>query len=128
MSKKIKVVMVEPGKVARIEEIDNSLESMQSIVGGWIEAYYPFEEEVCIVCNDDGKINGMPLNRAIYTEDQEMMDIIAGPFFVCDCSGEEFDSLNDEQCQCYLEKFRYPEQFFRTSNGIAAIPYHPESN
>ena len=61
---KIKVVMVEPGKEARIDKIDNSLESMQQIVGGWIEAYYPFEEEVCIVCNDEGKINGMELNRA----------------------------------------------------------------
>jgi len=64
--RRIKVVLLEPGKIARAVEIDASLENMQRIVGGYIEAYYPFEEQVCIVCNDEGKINGMALNRAVY--------------------------------------------------------------
>lgn len=53
--KRIKVVLLEPGKLARAAEIDASLEGMQKIVGGMIEGFYPFEEEVCIVCNDEGK-------------------------------------------------------------------------
>ena len=63
---KIKVVLVEPGKLARVAEIGTELEDLQRAVQGLIETYYPFEEEVCIVCNDEGKINGMKLNRAIY--------------------------------------------------------------
>ena len=49
--KKIKVVLLEPGKLARTAEIGTSLEDLQKIVEGLIEAYYPFEEQVCIVCN-----------------------------------------------------------------------------
>lgn len=50
-SKIIKVVLLEPGKLARTADIDSSLEGMQRVVGGDIEAYYPFEEQVCVVCN-----------------------------------------------------------------------------
>lgn len=99
-------------------------------MGGYIEAYYPFEEPVCIVCNEEGKINGLPLNRAVYADPDrgEMLDIIAGTFFVCDCSGENFGSLSSEQLQRYTEQFKYPERFFRASNDIKAVPYIPERN
>ena len=78
--KKIKVVLCEPGKVARVAEIGTELSDLQRVVGGLIESYYPFEEQVCIVCNDEGKYNGMRPCRAIYGEGREMMDIIFGPF------------------------------------------------
>ena len=42
----IQVVLVEPGKLARIAEVGTTLEAMQQAVGGDIEAYYPFEEQV----------------------------------------------------------------------------------
>ena len=74
--KKIKVVLCEPGKVARVAEIGTELSDLQRVVGGLIEPYYPFEEQVCIVCNDEGKYNGMRPCRAIYGEDREMMDIM----------------------------------------------------
>lgn len=74
--KKIKVVLCEPGKVARVAEIGTELTDLQRVVGGLIEPYYPFEEQVCIVCNDEGKYNGMRPCRAIYGEDREMMDIM----------------------------------------------------
>lgn len=227
--KSIRVVLVEPGKVARPAVIRCSLEGMQSVVGGYIEAVYPFEEEVAIVCNEEGKINGMALNRAIRTEEEitdmtygeltqafresekngehmlgyivftadsfdkpypeeartyfvssnnkafqagmggysiygssvdgsdpcvrldgymaaekggkdgwkiercytkepggQIVDIVAGTFFVCDCSGESFGSLSDEQLRRYTEKFKNPEHFFRTAEGITAVPYTPK--
>ena len=77
--KKIKVVLCEPGKVARVAEIGTEFSDLQRVVGGLIEPYYPFEEQVCIVCNDEGKYNGMRPCRAIYGEGREMMDIIFGP-------------------------------------------------
>lgn len=55
--KKIKVVLLEPGKLARTAEIGTSIEDLQNAVDGLIEPFYPFEEQVCIVCNDEGKIN-----------------------------------------------------------------------
>ena len=125
MNNTIKVIVLEPNTEARIEEIEHTLENLQRIVGGYIEAYYPFPEDVCIVCNDEGKINGMELNRAIYSDAGKLLDIIAGPCLICGCSDEDFDSLSDEQCEQYLMRFRYPECFMWTANGIVAIPYSP---
>ena len=123
----IQVVLVEPGKLARIAEVGTSLDAMQQTVGGDIEACYPFEEQVCIVCNSEGKINGLPLNRAIRDEDtNEIVDIIAGTFFICDCRKESFGSLSKEQQKRYLEKYRLPERFFRTRDGIESVPYKPK--
>lgn len=65
----LRVVLLEPGKLARIAEIEHSLRALQRAVGGKIEDMYPFEEQVCIVCNRDGKMDGLPLNRAIREED-----------------------------------------------------------
>ena len=124
----IQVVLVEPGKSARIAEVGTSLDAMQRTVGGDIEACYPFEEQVCIVCNSEGKINGLPLNRAIRDEDTgDIADIIAGTFFICDCSGESFGSLSQEQQKRYLEKYRLPERFFRSRDGIESAPYKPQN-
>lgn len=59
LRREIHVVLLEPGKLARPASIDASLESYQKIVGGMIEAFYPFEEPVCIVCNEEGKLDGL---------------------------------------------------------------------
>jgi len=122
--KKIKVVVCEPNKLAYATEINASLASYQRIVGGQISAYYPFDELVCIVCNDEGKINGMSLNRAIKHENK-IIEIMAGPFFICDCSGEDFGSLTDAQQKKYIQLFKFPEMFVRSGNEIKAIPYKP---
>ena len=58
------VLVVEPGYLPYEKEI-NGLEEMQAVVGGWIEAIYPYEEEVAIVCNEEGLINGLPVNRSV---------------------------------------------------------------
>lgn len=122
MSKKIKVVMLEPERETYIAEIDGSLQGMQKIVGGLIEAVYPFDEEVCIVCNEEGKITGLPLNRAVKAEDGTILDIIAGTAFLCDCSGENFASLSKEQLERYCETFRHPEMFAMMDGELLVLP------
>ena len=101
---------------------------MQKLVVGLIEEYMPFEDDVAIICNDEGKMNGMPLNRAITGEDGQLMDIIAGPFFIAyaPVESEKFLSMPEELEEKYTEKFRQPEQFFRTPAGIKAVKYEPE--
>ena len=121
----IRVVMVEPQKEAYITEIGSSLSDMQQAVGGYIEGYYPFEDTVCIVCNEEGKLNGMPLNRAVRDKDGDITDIIAGPFFVCDCSGENFGSLSPEMAKKYQEKFRYSELFYRLAGRVEVVTLKP---
>ena len=129
MSKQINVVIVEPNRPARAASISNSLESMHEIVGGYIELVYPFtgeDEDVCCVCNEGGKINGLALNRAIYDEDDCMADIVAGTFFTCDASGEDLDSLSPAQLERFTERYKRPEMFCRINGQIVAIPYDAE--
>lgn len=120
----INVVYVEPGKQAQGAKIACGLSSFQKAVGGYIEAVYPFDEEVCIVCNEEGKLTGMELNRALYDGNGNIADIIAGPFFVCDCSGENFGSLSQEQTERYIKLFKEPEAFIRLNGRIISIPYN----
>lgn len=75
---KIKVVLCEPGKVARVAEISNTLADLQKTVKGDIEQFCPYEEAVAIICNEEGKFNGMMPNRAIYSEPQEIEMSYAG--------------------------------------------------
>ena len=124
---RIRVVYVEPGRLAREAEIGTELEDLQAVVGGFIETYYPFEEEVCIVCDDEGKFDGALPNRAVRNEDGRIMDVIFGPFFICDCRGEEFGSLTDEQIQKYTDMFRLPERFARVDEEILAVQFDPRS-
>lgn len=225
----VSVLLIQPEKYPKLIEIKDSLEAMQELVGGDIEEYMPFEDEVAIICNEEGKIIGLPLNRAIYSEEEvdmrydemaqkfreaekngqhlngyivftedsftekyplesrtyivssnnkayrpnmsgysvfgtsldgtdknvrldaymadekggkdgwkiercyikerEMIEIMAGDFFICyaPISSEKFLSLPPDLEKKYAEKFRYPETFVRTNDGIKAIPYKPKT-
>lgn len=130
---KIKVLLVEPGKYPELIEIEENLEAMQELVGGDIEEYMPFEEDVAIICNEEGKANGLPLNRAVYIENngrKEMADIIAGKFFICyaPLESEQYLSLTDDMVKKYRDKFKYPERFSKDDYGnIIARPFKPEA-
>lgn len=126
---KISVVLVEPGKYPKLVEIEDTLEAMQETVDGYIEEYMPFDDEVAIVCNEEGKVNGLPLNRAVYGENKEILDIIAGKFFIAyaPIESEKFQSMPKDLARKYLEKFKYPERFNQTENGIEAKAYKPVS-
>ena len=74
------ILVVEPMKKPTIQEIDGSLESMQRIVGGDIEAVYPFDDPVVLVCHGEGKLLGLPMNRALTDESGCRMTLSAAPF------------------------------------------------
>ena len=78
----LSVLKIAPGQYPQQVEIDNDLKALQQAVGGSIGASYPFEDSVAIVYNDDGKLMGLPLNRALWDEDGLMYDVIAGTFLV----------------------------------------------
>lgn len=122
---KITVLAVEPMAEPYIKEIDNTLESLQKEVGGLIQATYPYDDLIAIVCNDEGKINGLELNRAIYDEDKNMTDIIAGTFLVVGLTDESFGTLPDDMISKYKEMFKQPQTFVRLNNEIVAIPVKP---
>ena len=72
----LSVLKIAPGQYPQQVEIDNDLKALQQAVGGSIGASYPFEDPVAIVYNDDGKLMGLPLNRALWDEDGLMYDVM----------------------------------------------------
>ena len=96
---KIKVIVVEPNKKPYVKEVNNKLEDLQEIVGGYIEVVslgYPF----LLVCNEEGKILGLQPNGSMGN------DIICGTFFItADTSESEFRSLNDNEIKRIMEKY-----------------------
>ena len=96
----MKVLVVEPQKPCRVQEIDG-LADMQQIVGGDIEAVYPFQDSAALVCNAEGKLLGLPMNRPLLDEDRLPYDIICGTFFIAGLGQEDFVSLTNEQIQRY---------------------------
>lgn len=118
----ITVLIVEPGKEPYAKEIDSGLESLQHEVGGYIQAVYPFEEPVAIVCNEEAKLEGLPLNRALRDEDGDIYDIVAGTFMVVGLIDDSFGSLTPELMQQFTDHFKTPEQFAKLGDKIVAIP------
>ena len=59
----IRVLKVAPGKAPEAVAIPNTLEAMQQMVGGYIEVI-PLED-VCLVCNEEGKLMGLPGSRRL---------------------------------------------------------------
>ena len=94
----MRIVKVEPGKPVEICEIDGSLESMQEVVGGYIEVLHPWKSRICLVCNEEGKIRRLKPNRRIFY-DGGVKDIIFGTFFFCRAAGEELISLTEGEAE-----------------------------
>ena len=121
---KMKILLIRPMEVPKEMEIEDSLEEMQRLVGGYIQEIMPFEDDVALVCNDEGKFMGLPLNRAIRDERGNLADIIAGDFFLCRApvESENFESLSEEQVKKCEKRFHNPEKFLKSGNEIVVIP------
>ena len=125
---KMTVLVVEPRKEPYVKEIDPGLHALQAEVGGDIGAAYPFSDPVALVCNDEGKLIGLDLNRGLRDENGEIYDIMAGTFLVVGLGEEDFASLSPELAQKYTEHFRQPEQFISLGGQIIAVPVEPEKD
>ena len=114
----MKIVKVEPGKKAEIAEIVNDLDAMQALVGGNIECVYWHDGPFVIICNEEGKLQGLRPNRALMTEDGRITDVIAGTFFIAGVEGDEFTGLSDEQAEEFRALYEKPEMFFGLGGGL----------
>ena len=99
------VLVVEPGVLPYEKEIDG-LPDMKEIVGGPIEAIYPFSYNVAVVCNALASDQSMEFNRSI---PERSYGGVFGTFFVCGLGEESFISLTPEQVRIYTERFKQAE-------------------
>lgn len=120
----MQILVVSPGEPPVITEIDGSLNAMQKIVGGTIQATYPFPEDVALVCHDEGKILGLPLNRGLRDEYGNLYDIVCGTFFLCGApsDSESFTSLFLEQLEIFQRRFQTLEMFLTVDGEIVCFP------
>lgn len=102
MQRKLRALLVKENELPEEVEIQNNLSSLQKMVDGLIEyCYMPDIEDAVIICNEEGKINGMGPNREVGR------DIIYGPFLIVgdDPDMGENRSLTEEQITKFKEMF-----------------------
>lgn len=97
----ITILIVPPFELPYEAIIANELCELQRLVGGYIEAAYPFDEPVALICNEDGKLKNLPINRRVGP------DFICGPFLICglDDAMGDFSSLSPAQIARYKRLF-----------------------
>lgn len=117
----MKVLAVVPGKKPAKMELEGTLKSMQTFVGGTIQAVYPLDDPVAIVCNEEGKLLGLEYNRALRDERGAIYDILCGPFFVCGLGEEDFTSLSETLTDKYCKLFEHPELFVRVGGNLLVM-------
>lgn len=125
-SEKINVLVVEPEKKPYMKEISSELSSLQHEVGGYIQAVYPYDEPVAIICDEEAKLKGSELNRVLRDEDGKIYDVIAGTFLVVGLGEEDFSSLTPEHAKQFKEKIDTPEMFMRLNGKLVVIPMEEE--
>lgn len=117
MQRKLRTLLVKENSLPEEIELSNNLSSLQEAVDGLIEYYYiPDVDDAVIICNEEGKINGMGPNREVGR------DIIFGPFLIVGDDSEigENRSLTDEQISKYKEMFN-EKSIEKTYERIAKI-------
>ena len=101
MGKMIKILVCKAGQKAEVQEMEHSLANMQKLVGGLIECIR-IAPGVDLWCNEEGKINGLPLNLRSPQDPVFPNDIIAGDFFLAGHRGAGTTSLSDKN----IERFK----------------------
>ena len=121
MTSTMTVLKVMPGCKPERITIPHTLDAMQRLVCGNIQAIYPYDDMVALVCNEEGKLLGMEPNRAVRNEDGDILDIISGTFFICGLSEDDFCSLTETQISYYSKLFRHPETFFWNGRNLVIL-------
>lgn len=119
------VVIVKPMQEPYTKEIPIGLRALQKEVGGNIQVVYPFAEPIGLICNEEGKNEGLNLNRALYDAENQMYDIVAGTFILAGLGDEDFTSLPPEHIKQMTERFKQPEIFINDNGKIKAIHVKP---
>lgn len=72
------------------------------------------------VGNDEGKLLGLPWNRALTDDHGVPYDIVCGTFFVAGLKEDDFASLTEQQIEKYKDKY--------SNEMILSVPKQPEAH
>lgn len=123
MNKTVKVLFVPCNTTAlKVVEMPDHLEFMQNLVDGLIEYLEPWDDKVAIVCNEEGKINGLSPNRKIYDDHGDLIDFVFGDFFIVGVNDDgENISLSDKQIRKYGSMFKNETSFVTLKDILNVI-------
>ena len=109
---KIKAVVVEAGKPARIEEVENSLQGYYKTIGcKIIEVAYPFDSDICVILDEEGKLDGAPMNRIIKDGDGNLADVYYGTMVIVGYTEKgEWRGLTDEEAEEFRKLYEEPDE------------------
>ena len=79
----MKAIRKKPGCAPEIIEVDNTLAALQTEVGGYIETV-PIASDAVIICNEEGRILGLPDNCRVCGVD------FVGTVLIVGVNGSEF--------------------------------------
>lgn len=119
----MKIIDVEPGKKPYVKDIEQTLKAMQETVGGYIEAVYPWDDPVALVCDEEGKLTGKQANRCLRNEDGRVVDIMCGTFFIAGLGEEDFTDVPEALTAKYLDMFAPVEEFIRIGGSVFVSAY-----
>lgn len=74
-----------------------------------------------LVCNDEGKLLGLPLNRALRDDQGKIYDAVAGTFLIVGLTDEDFTGLSEQLADKYYHMFRVPEKFIPRKGKITVL-------
>ncbi len=118
---KITILVVEPGKKPYVKEIENTLKSLQHEVDGYIQAVYPWNEPVALICDEESKLKNKVFNRALRDEDGKIYDYISGTFLITGLGEEDFASLSSDLIQHFTEMFATPETLLNLNGSFIVV-------
>lgn len=113
MEEKIRVIFKAPGQNQKQIELEDSFESLQNAVGGYIECIRPIKTDfnIVLICNEEGKLLDLEPNLFISNN-----DIVVGNCLFAGTDGEEIISLNFEQIK-KIQNFIFENKLFINSNN-----------
>lgn len=108
--RKVRALIVEPGKAPYEQQVEDIPGTWEKIVGGNIENGALPGMRCEFYCNSTGKLNRLPPNRSL--DFGKWKDVIFGPFVIFGGIEKERPvSLTDEQADYCKQRFAEPEVF-----------------
>lgn len=103
----IKVLLVEPFDKPKMITIENNYQAISEIIYGDVDEYMPFEDDVALLCNADGKRLSLSASHTITDTETGKTDLIYGSFILVGSSkfDSEYHSLDDDLIDKYMDLF-----------------------
>ncbi len=96
---KIKALVKDPGKTPEIMEVENTLEGLQELIGGYIEVVTKIPGQLVMLVDEEGKMKGLPVNFM----DHQIDDFIVGRAAFLGEAGEEFTDVPEDIARDIIE-------------------------